>query len=235
VAGEGLARAIGAIREASGRFVGVVERREADGLHAVVPSTPAWTLRDLAHHLGEVQRVWTENVRAADPAAPWGGEVAMPGDDVLAGWLGDGTTLLCDALEAAGPGAPCWTWWGEPATAGAVARHEAQESAVHTWDAEAVGATPNALTPEVADDGVGEFLEIVLGSGAAAVPGSVTLRAIDTGGSWEVTGRGRRRAEVKGTASDLVLMLYRRIPVADCVVEGDPLLVAAFLSLADTS
>ena len=74
----------------------------------------------------------------------------------------------------------------------------------------------------------------------------VTLRAIDTGGSWQVAGhggaggagagvRGRRSAEVKGTASDLVLMLYRRLPVADCIVEGDPLLVAALLSLADTS
>ena len=40
---------------------------------------------------------------------------------------------------------------------------------------------------------------------------------------------------MKGTASDLVLMLDRRIPAADCIVEGDPLLVAALLSLADTS
>ena len=30
-------------------------------------------------------------------------------------------------------------------------------------------------------------------------------------------------------------MLYRRLPVADCIVEGDPLLVASFLALVDTS
>ena len=29
-------------------------------------------------------------------------------------------------------------------------------------------------------------------------------------------------------------MLYRRLPVSDCIVEGDPLLVASFLALADT-
>ncbi len=232
-----LAWALGAIREASGRLTGVVERWGADGLHANVPSTPAWTLRDLAHHVGEVQRFWAENVRGGDPATPWGGEVAMPADEALAGWLRQGTASLCDALESAGAGAPCWTWWGEPATAGAVARHQVQEVAVHSWDAEAVLASPGALREDVADDGVAEFLEIVLGSSAAALPGVVTLRATDTGGSWRVAGGGpgRRRAEVSGTASDLVLILYRRLPVSDCIVEGDPLLVASFLSLADTS
>jgi hypothetical protein len=30
-------------------------------------------------------------------------------------------------------------------------------------------------------------------------------------------------------------MLYRRLPVPDAVVSGDPMLVAALLSLADTS
>jgi hypothetical protein len=43
-----------------------------------------------------------------------------------------------------------------------------------------------------------------------------------------------RRAELRAAASDLVLMLYRRLPVPDTAVVGDPMLVAAFLSLADT-
>lgn len=232
-----LAWAIQAIREASGRFAAVIERWGDEGLDARVPSTPAWTLRDLAHHVGEVQRTWGENVRAADPAAPWRGEVGVPADERLVGWLRAGTASLCDALESAGPGAPCWTWWGEPATAGAVARHQVQEIAVHSWDAEAVLASPGPLREDVADDGVGEFLEIVLGASADALPGAVTLRSTDTGGIWRVTGGGpgRRQAEVRGTASDLVLMLYRRLPVSDCIVEGDPLLVASFLSLADTT
>ncbi len=235
-----LAWALGAIRAASERFAGVIERWGADGFDAVVPSCPEWSVRDLAHHLGEVQRFWGENVRAGDPAAPWGGEVARPTDDFLVGWLREATASLCSALEAAGPGAPCWTWWGAPATSGAVARHQVQEVAVHCWDAEAVMGEPAPLRPDVADDGVPEFLEIVLGSGADGLPGVVTLRASDTGGSWQVAGRGgadrgRRTAEVSGTSSDLVLMLYRRLPVSDCVVEGDPLLIASLLSLADTS
>jgi uncharacterized protein (TIGR03083 family) len=232
-----LAWAVEAIREASARFAGSAERRGADGLDANVPSTPEWSVRDLAHHVGRVQHFWAENVRAGNPDGPWPGAVTPPTDEVLAGWLRQATASLCDALEAAGPTAPCWTWWGEPATAGAVARHQVQEIAVHAWDAEAVAASPDPLRSDVADDGVAEFLEIVLGSSAEAVPGAVTFRATDTGGSWRVAGAGpgRRQAEVSATASDLVLMLYRRLPVADCVVEGDPLLVASFLALVDTS
>jgi uncharacterized protein (TIGR03083 family) len=239
--GDRLVWAIGAIREASERFAGVVERWGDDRLDTKVPSTPEWTLRDLARHLGAVQRFWADNVRAADPAAPARGEVRPPRDGFLAAWLRETTASLCDALAAAGSEAPCWTWWGAPATAGAVARHQVQEAAVHCWDAEAATGPPEPLRQEVADDGVAEFIEIVLGSGAAALPGVVRLRATDTGGSWLVAGagdadaRGRRSAEVTGTASDLVLMLYRRLPVADCIVEGDPLLVASLLSLADTS
>ncbi|MGA2932455.1 MAG: hypothetical protein ABSE98_10265 [Acidimicrobiales bacterium] len=37
---------------------------------------------------------------------------------------------------------------------------------------------------------------------------------------------------ISGTASELVLMLYRRLPVSDCIVDEDPLLVASFLALA---
>ena len=182
-----------------------------------------------------VQRFWAGNVRAGDPAAPREVPGATPADDVVVAWLRDGTAALCDALAAAKPDAPCWTWWGAPATAGAVARHQVQEAAVHSWDVQAVMAAPEPLRRDVADDGVGEFLEIVLGAEAGGLPGAVTLRASDTGGRWEVHGRGGRSAEVTATASDLVLMLYRRIPVSDCAVEGDPLLVAALLSLAETS
>ena len=142
-----LAWALEAIREASARFAGTIERRGVDGLDANVPSTPEWSLRDLAHHVGEVQRFWAENVRVANPDGAWPGKVAPPTDDVLAGWLRQATASLCDALEAAGPAAPCWTWWGEPATAGAVARHQVQEIAVHAWDAEAVGGVARPAPP----------------------------------------------------------------------------------------
>src|SRR5439155_1464951 len=44
-----------------------------------------------------------------------------------------------------------------PQTCGAVARHQLQEIAVHTYDAQATLGTPQPLPGEVALDGVEEF------------------------------------------------------------------------------
>ena len=87
----------------------------------------------------------------------------------------------------------------------------------------------------------------MVGADLASLPGAVTLTAIDTGASWRVAGAAAgaagpdgsarsagRVSELRASASDLVLMLYRRLPVPDDAVVGDPILVAALLSLADT-
>ncbi|MEW2154562.1 maleylpyruvate isomerase N-terminal domain-containing protein [Streptomyces sp. NPDC007189] len=71
------------------------------------------------------------------------------------------TQRLLDALREAGPGRGCWTWWGtwqSPRTCGAVARHQLQEIAVHTYDAQLTAGAPQPLPDEVALDGVEDFL-----------------------------------------------------------------------------
>jgi uncharacterized protein (TIGR03083 family) len=210
-------------------------------LEARVPSCPEWSVRDLAHHIGEVQWYWGQNVAAQKPGERTGGHLtAFPEDADLLAWLGWCTYTLLGALREAGPDAPSWAWWPEPHTSLAVARHQAQEVSVHRWDAEGVaGLDASApLDPGLATDGVPEFVEIMVGEDRAALPGTVTLTATDTGGSWRVSGDGAarsgRQSELRATASDLVLMLYRRLPVPDVDVVGDPVLVAALLSLADT-
>jgi uncharacterized protein (TIGR03083 family) len=231
---------IDSIAAESRRLVDVVGISD---LNAVVPSTPKWAVRDLAHHIGVVQWYWAQNVRAADVENRSGGELTpLPVDADLQAWLGWCTYSLLQALREAGPDAPCWTWWPSPQTAGAVCRHQAQEVAVHRWDAEGVSGSSVPLAPALAADGVPEFVEIMIGADARSLTGTVTLTGIDTGNTWPVGGapsgggppRGRT-AELRATASDLVLMLYRRLPVPDEDVAGDPMLVAAMLSLADTS
>ena len=220
----------------SRRLADTVAERD---LEARVPSTPEWSVRDLAHHIGEVQWYWGQNVRAQNASERSGAELtAFPEDSDLLAWLGWCTYSLLGALREVGADAPCWAWWPEPHTAGAVGRHQAQEVSVHRWDAEGVTGASTPLHPGLADDGVPEFIEIMVGSDLASLPGAVTLTATDTGASWRVAGTGGERAarvsELRASASDLVLMLYRRLPVPDAAVEGDPVLVAALLSLADT-
>ena len=234
--------AVDAIAAESRGLSGVVASADLD---TRVPTTPKWSLRDLAHHTGTVQRYWSENVRAKNAAERSGGSLApLPQDNDLLAWLGWCTYSLLSALRDAGPDSPCWAWWGDPTphTAGAVARHQTQEAAVHRWDAENAVGSPAPLPPELATDGVPEFIEVMVGPDVVALRGGVTLHAIDTGGSWKVrpdaAGADAPSAgttELHATASDLVLMLYRRLAVPDADIDGDPMLVAALLSLADTS
>jgi len=233
----GFARMIDTIAAESARLATVVAQSD---LEARVPSCPEWSVRDLAHHIGEVQWYWGENVRAKDADQRSGAELTpMPEDADLLAWLGWCSYSLLRALREAGPDAPCWAWWPSPHTSGAVGRHQAQEAAVHRWDAEGVSGASSPLPTVLAADGVPEFVEIMIGADGSALPGSVTLTATDTGASWQVAGAGADRSgrvsELRATASDLVLMLYRRLPVPDTAVVGDPMLVAALLSLADTS
>jgi hypothetical protein len=123
-----------------------------------------------------------------------------------------------------------------------VARHQAQEAAVHRWDAEGSVGSPAPLPSPLATDGVPEFIEVMVGPDVVALRSGVTLHAIDTGGSWRVGAdasgadtESSGTTELHATASDLVLMLYRRLAVPDTDIDGDPMLVAALLSLADTS
>jgi uncharacterized protein (TIGR03083 family) len=206
-------------------------------LDARVPSCPDWALRDLVLHIGGVQRFWAANVIAADATVPTGPEdTSTPSDAALADWMRASTDILLATLADADDSAPCWVWWGEPATVAAVARHQVQEAAVHRWDAELALGTPEPLEPAVADDGVAEFLEVMLSPGTAALrgrppaalPGTVVLAATDTGGRWTAGGAGKG-ATVRATASDLVLLLYGRLPLPDVEVQGDTSLVEALL------
>ncbi|WIM98246.1 maleylpyruvate isomerase family mycothiol-dependent enzyme [Actinoplanes oblitus] len=228
-------------------LVALVEERSAALREAVaaapdpavrVPGCPGWTLRDLLAHVGEVQRFWATAVTEADPSGPPSRE--RPGgpvpDGELLDWSAESTRMLGAALRAAGPEAPCWAWWpatAAPHTAGAVARHQVQEAAVHAYDAGVSLGRPEPLPAAVAVDGVHEFLATGLGSLGPWPhrPARVQYQAIE-GPSWTVdlspsgatadpAASGEPVTRVQGTASDLVLLLYRRIPLDAVRIDGD--------------
>ncbi|GIF07237.1 maleylpyruvate isomerase family mycothiol-dependent enzyme [Actinoplanes siamensis] len=210
----------------------------APDLGARVPGCPDWSLRDLVAHLGEVHRFWALTVTEADPSGPPPRQrlgSTLPQSDLLE-WLAESTRMLGAALRAAGPEAPCWSWWSPevaPRTAHAVARHQVQEAAVHAYDAwEALGK-PEPLPAAVAVDGVSEFLSTCLSSLGAWPhrPARVRYQAIE-GPVWTVdlspagvtpdpAAGGEPVTRVHGTASDLVLLLYRRIPLDAVRIDGD--------------
>jgi uncharacterized protein (TIGR03083 family) len=205
-------------------FAAVLDTGDLD---ARVPCCPDWALRDLAHHLGRVQRFWAATVRVGadvDPTRP-ADETLPTGNAELAAWMRASTVDLLDALRVAPADQPAWVWWRDRRTAGAIARHQVQEAAVHRWDAQSAVGAPEPLAATVADDGVEEFLWIAR---QLREPAPITFVATDSGRAFPVAD-GPTTVTVSASASDLVLLLYGRIPADAVDVSGDPAALDAFL------
>jgi uncharacterized protein (TIGR03083 family) len=216
----------------------------AGALDARIPGCPDWTGRDLVAHLGEVQRFWAANV-AAGPADQPADEDAIkelePTGDLL-DWSERSTETLVTALREAGPDRGAWVWWDEPAVSSAIARHQVQEAMVHAWDADDAVGRAGALPRAAALDGIDEFLATGLPFGGQWASPAATIGLVATDGpdqGWRVVmsaeerrleeGDGTGDVVLRGTASDLVLALYRRRGVDSLAVTGDRELAERFL------
>lgn len=199
-----------------------------DALDRAVPGCPEWQVRDLVDHLGVVQSFWAAAIRG-------GGErpEAQPRLDAtdaadVRRWFESCNASLQDAIATVPADAPAWTWWGEPRTVGAIARHQAQEAAVHRWDIESAAGTPRPIDAALAADAVDEFVGLSRGLRG---PHPVSLRATDTGGVWNAG--PEPRVTVSAPASDLLLLLYTR-PAAGAVdIDGDRAAFEAFVFAVD--
>ncbi|MEV7026986.1 maleylpyruvate isomerase family mycothiol-dependent enzyme [Kitasatospora sp. NPDC093558] len=224
----------------------------APSLDAQVPTCPEWTLFDLVKHLGGGDRFWAAIVGAGPADGPPAEAVAaraaleVPKErEALVDWLAASTELLLGALREAGPESGCWAWWSplqSPRSAGGVARHRVQETAVHTYDARLSFGDPDPLPADVALDGVEEFLFTCCATASAwpHKPTTFDFHATE-GRSWRLTvdADGARTTSipapgstagedidpagtaVHGTASELVLFNYDRIPLSSLRVDGD--------------
>jgi mycothiol maleylpyruvate isomerase-like protein len=146
------------------------------------------------------------------------------------------TQELIAALRAAGPAAGCWTWWGGSGalmTSGAVARHQVQEAAVHAFDAQLATGTPRPVPVVAAIDGIAEFISVSHGTagpwphkpariGLHAAEGEFWLLDLTASGAHVIDGEHETTADLHGSASDLLLTLHRRLPLASLRSEGDP-------------
>lgn len=201
----------------------IAELISAENSNARVPSCPEWTLMDLVAHIGEVQSFWANCIRERNATAPWQGEVAKPDSPRDSGkWLRAQTRLLIDAIETTPGVSPCWTWWGDPLTALAVARHQVQEAEVHRWDAELAVSTPSPIPVEIAIDGIPEFLHVHRDAIHKLKLSHIQLSETDSNGSWDVNESQVDTVSISGTASDIVLFLFGRLPINQLSVAGKP-------------
>ncbi|SNX66587.1 uncharacterized protein (TIGR03083 family) [Streptomyces sp. TLI_55] len=179
---------IEAIGRETGRFADAV--RDADPAGAV-PSCPGWTMADLARHVGALQRWFCVLLSRRVQEAPRDRDVelGLP-EDVrdYADWLTAGAPSVAAVLRDTDPGAAMWTWGADP-HARFWARRMLFETLVHRVDAERAVGRDADVDPELAADGVDEFLVNLPYAGLFA-PGVTELR-----GGGEVLAFGRTGAD----------------------------------------
>jgi uncharacterized protein (TIGR03083 family) len=233
---------VAAIRTEGARFWDTIER--ASDLDVRVPSCPDWCLRDLAVHLCEVHWWWKmiveqgitdlEQVNEDPPTQPLDQSAFVElGRDMLE-WM-------VSVLGSSDQDRLVYSWV-DNGTVGFVTRHQVQEAAVHRWDAQnAVGSKPDPIDREAGVDAIDEFLTVsrpAFVDDAPPLPGSVHVHCTDAEGEWIVHPAGdveaihaKGDAALRGTASDLLLALYRRIPLDQLELIGDRAAAAALVSI----
>ncbi|MGP4097109.1 maleylpyruvate isomerase family mycothiol-dependent enzyme [Nonomuraea sp. KM90] len=156
----------------------------------------------------------------------------IPGS--LLDWFAEGADRLAALFRERAPDEPAWTWW-EERTVGFWLRIQVIEAAVHRWDAEGALGTPRPIAEEIAADAIAHTFEVMAPARrawtqapAGAGEGFRFVRT-DGPGEWVVrfegehvrVGDGDFDVELAGTASDLMLFLWHRIPADGLDVRGD--------------
>jgi len=207
----------------------------ASGVDAPVPSCPDWRVADLLAHVGRLHR-WVAGIvesRGDDPPDHWSDAEPPPEAERL-DWFGGGVDLVADALLRVEPATPAWSWTTDN-TAGFWARRQANETAIHRWDAQLASGATEAIDHTLAVDGIDEFFGLIpFWRGASQLRGtgeSIHLHCTDGKGEWlarlgadgVVVTREHAKgdAALRATGSDLMLFLYGRRDASSGEVFGD--------------
>jgi hypothetical protein len=118
-----------------------------------------------------------------------------------------------------------------------VLRRQVQEATVHTVDVEQVLGDVRPVPTDVGLDGIDEWLEVMvpgaLPDGPPPEAHPVVLHAVDADAERTLFPGTRPFpiAALTGTAGDLLLTLWRRVPLEVLTVDGDGLQAAAMIDL----
>ena len=214
----------------------------AKKLEAPVAACPGWTMAELVWHMGEVLAFWKQVIdkRALDTSdLRW---IERPHPRDLMTWYATSVNEAIETLSSTDPATRVWTWTGEQDVAWII-RRMAHETSIHMWDACTTVGVPASLDPLMSSDGIDEFLYVMVPhvrEGQPIVGGSVHLHCTDVEGEWLVVPsegdqvvvtreHAKGSCAIRGSAHDLFLLLWRRIPSFGLEVIGDATVAERFL------
>ncbi len=212
----------------------LVDGARSAGVGRSVPSCGEWTVADVCAHVGRLHR-WAALIvehRPADPVGHWK-KLEFPNGPAVVDFVADGYTLLADVLAGAEPSEPCWSWIDDR-TVGFWSRRQANELAVHRWDVQHAAGAAQPIDRELAVDGIQELFDILPFRPGGAPTGTgetIHLHCTDGDGEWlvrlepdgvtVVNEHAKGDVAARGIASDLLLMMWGRIPVDRVETFGD--------------
>jgi uncharacterized protein (TIGR03083 family) len=193
-------------------------------------------VHDLITHCLRIYRGVDDLVRNGS----WDGLRQQPPETGTVDELDVAVRGLVDILGEREPEHEVPNWSGSNFTARFWRRRMAQETAVHRWDVQFALGDPDPVEVELAVDGIDEILDVFLPRVVGKLPpeqadlgGSLHVHATDSEhGEWIVkltqgdllVGHAHEKADaaVRGTASDLLLLLWGRdLPAGRVQVLGD--------------
>lgn len=230
---------------ATDRFAASIGRLDPS---APVTTCPGWTVTSLVEHVVEIHRwvcaILTDGSAHHTHAAP------APVADAagLSSWYRDESAAMQRLMAGTDSMAPCWNFAGVDETAAFWPRRQTQEVTVHTFDALSSADEEFRIDVATAADGIDELLTVFgVRMPARGLPADlaapIVIEPSDADTAWTVSpaanagdpvivaaGRGSSAsATIRGTASDILLVLWKRLPIDRVSIGGDDAVAAAFL------
>ena len=216
----------------------------AQAMDVSIASCEPWVGADLLWHMIEVHYSWKFIVEShlmnPDDYVPR----SKPADKDLLTEYRAGLDELINVLSSLDPARSCWTWAGIQDVAWVI-RRMAHETAVHAWDARCAAGKTTEIDAVLASDGIDEFVHVMVMSNMrdeeGPLSGSVHIHCTDVDGEWLIVPTStsdvvvtREHAKgdcaIRGSASALLLGLWRRIPTSSLEVIGSADVAAQFLN-----
>ncbi len=213
-----------------------LEELDPDLLDFEVAHINGWTVGAVVGHTGWVYRYVTEVLASPDEPPRRSSIPEPPAGPSVLGWFSDAADALIEQLESTPTDKPCASFVG-PVDAAWWNRRLAHETAMHRWDAFASVGSVDPIEFRLASDGISEVFEVFVDSRLQfdrlnANGETIHLHATDgQDGEWMLrlqpdhiaVTREHAKADVaaRGSTSDLLLMLWGRIPPAQLELFGD--------------
>jgi uncharacterized protein (TIGR03083 family) len=211
----------------------LADAAEAAGPGADVTGCPGWNVEDLLRHCASGD-LWARTIVETGNRASHDLPADAPTGAGLVPYFREGARALVQSLAATDPTASVWTFAAADRTAGFWYRRRAQETSVHRFDAQTAAGDAGPIAAELAVDGIDEFLTVFLPrlADAVATDGeTLHFHCTDVEGEWLIARDGdevrvtREHAKgdvaARGSASDLLLFIWGRVPASRLEVFGD--------------